>query len=325
MRFAFLLLPAMMAAEDLRIGVLGLFHPREAHIFAARMRVDGESISLGGAVIASVDGTRLLLRTGTRVHRAKTASFEELRTIEIPGRIKRSYSGAVEVHVQNKELALTLVTEVERAVAISVSSEAPHAPPEAERAQAILARSYYKASPRRHLGFDFCDSTHCQLFQNPPSAQALAAAAATQGLILRFRGRPIDAMFFRNCGGATSSAAAVRLSSDAFPYAAVRCEACTREPVRWKVRLPLPDAAPLLNGERSEKLRLELSRRFGWRSIRSNSFQAHREGDTVWIEGAGEGHGVGVCQRGAAWMAEHGSPFAAILRHYLPDVEIGRF
>lgn len=325
MRFALLLLPAMLAAEDLRIGVLGLFHPREAYIHAARMRVDGETVSLGGSAIARVDGDRLLLRTGTRTHRVKTASFEGLRKIEIPGRIQRSYSGAAEVHVQDKELVLIVVTEMERAVAASVFAEAPHAPPEAARVQAILARSYYKASPRRHLSFDFCDTTHCQLFQDPPSAQALSAVAATQGLVLRYRGQPLDAMFFRNCGGVTLSAAAVGLSSDPFPYPAVRCEACTREPVRWKVRLPFPDAAPLLGGERSEKLRLDLARRFGWRSIRSNSFQAQREGNTVWIEGTGEGHGVGVCQRGAAWMAEHGSPFAAILSHYLPGAEIGQF
>ena len=37
---------------------------------------------------------------------------------------------------------------------------------------------------------------------------------------------------------------------------------------------------------------------------------------TLVIEGAGNGHGVGMSQDGALGYAEHGWPYAAILGHY---------
>ena len=45
----------------------------------------------------------------------------------------------------------------------------------------------------------------------------------------------------------------------------------------------------------------------------------------AWIfEGAGFGHGVGMCQTGAIGMAEGGESYRAILRHYYPGSHIGK-
>jgi len=40
------------------------------------------------------------------------------------------------------------------------------------------------------------------------------------------------------------------------------------------------------------------------------------------LRGAGWGHGVGLCQIGAAVMGEKGYPFEQILAHYFPGSEI---
>lgn len=325
MRFALLLLPALLAAEDVRIGVLELFHPREVSIYASRLRVAGESLTPGRPLRVREDGGLLLLQTGTRSFRVRSASVEgEPLSIEIPGRIQRRYTGTMELRAQSGEVLLTIVVNLERAVATSVAAESPHAPAEAAKAQAVLARSYYLAAPRRHAGSAFCDTTHCQLFQDPPTPQASMAAEATRGELLRYQGHVVDAMFFRSCGGKTLGAEAVGFRSEVFPYAQVRCEGCARQPVRWQTRLPASEAEALLAGARSEKLRLELARRFGWNSVRSSDFEVVAEGDTVRLEGRGEGHGVGVCQRGAAWMAEQGARYPEILRHYLPGIHVGR-
>ena len=40
------------------------------------------------------------------------------------------------------------------------------------------------------------------------------------------------------------------------------------------------------------------------------------------IRGAGWGHGVGLCQIGAAMMAERGYTYREILRHYYPGADL---
>lgn len=323
MRFVLLLLPAMLAAAEVRIGVLSLFHPREVRIQGSKLLVAGESIRLESPLTARADAGRVILQVGTRVLKVQSAWMEgaPLR-IEIPGRIRRDYAGRLEVRAEAAELVVVVVLDLERAVATSVAAEMPHPAAEAAKAQAVLARSYYVAAPHRHKAFDFCDTTHCQLLQDPPGASTIAVARATAGELLRYEGQPLDAMYFRSCGGMTLRAKDVGLNGSRFPYPAVRCDGCARDPVRWQSRIPVADARGVLAGDRSENTRLELARRFGWNSVRSPGFEAVREGDMVLIRGEGEGHGVGVCQRGAAFLAREGRLYREILLHYLPGVRV---
>ncbi len=54
----------------------------------------------------------------------------------------------------------------------------------------------------------------------------------------------------------------------------------------------------------------------------SSTFVVEKEGDTFTLHGAGWGHGVGLCQIGAAVMAEKGYTYKEILVHYYPNTEI---
>lgn len=54
----------------------------------------------------------------------------------------------------------------------------------------------------------------------------------------------------------------------------------------------------------------------------SSAFIVEREGSDFILRGAGWGHGVGLCQIGAAMMAEKGYDFKKILEHYFPDSEL---
>ncbi|MCA1800885.1 MAG: SpoIID/LytB domain-containing protein [Rhodothermaceae bacterium] len=56
--------------------------------------------------------------------------------------------------------------------------------------------------------------------------------------------------------------------------------------------------------------------------LRSSAFVADRDGDTWNLNGAGWGHGVGMCQSGAVAQALQGRDFIAILGHYYPDTQI---
>jgi SpoIID/LytB domain protein len=48
------------------------------------------------------------------------------------------------------------------------------------------------------------------------------------------------------------------------------------------------------------------------------------EAERFTLHGAGWGHGVGLCQIGAAVMANQGFSAEEILRHYFQNVEIKR-
>ena len=54
----------------------------------------------------------------------------------------------------------------------------------------------------------------------------------------------------------------------------------------------------------------------------SSAFVVDRDGTDFVLRGAGWGHGVGLCQIGAAVMAEKGFGFQEILRHYYPGTEL---
>ena len=54
----------------------------------------------------------------------------------------------------------------------------------------------------------------------------------------------------------------------------------------------------------------------------SSAFVVEKEGETFTLYGAGWGHGVGLCQIGAAVMAEKGYTYQQILAHYYPNTQI---
>ena len=56
--------------------------------------------------------------------------------------------------------------------------------------------------------------------------------------------------------------------------------------------------------------------------LKSSAFEIEWKGDECILHGKGWGHGVGLCQIGAAVMASKGYDCARILRHYYPGTEI---
>jgi SpoIID/LytB domain protein len=58
--------------------------------------------------------------------------------------------------------------------------------------------------------------------------------------------------------------------------------------------------------------------------LKSSLFVAHRDGDDWVLDGAGFGHGVGMCQTGAIGMAEAGYTYRQILEHYYRGARLRR-
>ena len=332
--------PSARASADIRIGVLGLFHPRRLIVRSADERdiaLQGErdTCVLRGREPAHVQVTDGSMRAscgnrtlGGRVLRI-TSGIGGAANIEltVPDKLARTFRGRLDITADRGELAAVVFMDLETAVASVVAAEQlPGTPIEALEAQAVAARSYFVAAAGRHRGFDFCDTTHCQFLREPPGPDQapFRAAGETSGLVLTFHGAPMAAFYSASCGGRTRSLGEAGLpATDGYPYVSVECSYCARHGQEWERRLTLDQDAERLAAERSEGARLAVGRRNGWSVVPGNTFDVSREERTLVLHGRGAGHGIGLCQAGAAAMAkERRATFSAILAHYYPGAAL---
>lgn len=184
------------------------------------------------------------------------------------------------------------------------------------------------------------------------AAAAQQAAQRTRGMVLTYDAKPIEALFHSDCGGATASADAVwggapipylRMAADHLPEPTHRpwrfvaradqVRKALNEDARTSVGRKLDSiviasrdasgrAAGLsVRGERSytvrgDVLRTVLNRTLGERAVLSTLFTIQHEGADYVFAGAGFGHGVGLCQRGAAARLRRGDSVADVLNAY---------
>jgi SpoIID/LytB domain protein len=67
---------------------------------------------------------------------------------------------------------------------------------------------------------------------------------------------------------------------------------------------------------------LEIRRALSRTHLYSSAFVADRESGRIVLRGAGWGHGVGLCQIGAAVMSSRGKTYRGILQHYYPGTTV---
>jgi len=335
--FVLPLTPAATHPNDstVRIGVFGLFHPVELELrpvpgTALNLIAGNDTLTLEGNEIAEIriaEGLIELRARGRTLHASAIRASSRGGDFEltVPGKIQRRFRGALEVTLTNQALQPVVIMDLETAVASVVAAESPPgAPLESLKAQAVAARSYFAAVQGRHSGFDFCDTTHCQYLREAPASASPSAraTAATRGLVLEHHDKVVPAYYSASCGGRTRTLAELGLPPAEYPYYAVACPYCRLHAEEWDRRLDEEDALPLLEEENRERSRVELGRRLGWSTVPGNNFSVEQDGDAVVLRGRGLGHGLGLCQRGAADMAKEGAGFGEILRHYYPNTAL---
>jgi stage II sporulation protein D len=72
----------------------------------------------------------------------------------------------------------------------------------------------------------------------------------------------------------------------------------------------------------AEDFRLAVGRAMGWNRILSTWFEVSQQGDEFLFHGRGSGHGVGLCQAGAAAMSALGRDSGQILAQYFPGATV---
>ena len=269
------------------------------------------------------------------------------------------------IEERNERLLVTVAMPLEEYVAAVLAAESgDFKNDESMKAMAVAARTYALRFKGQHAkdGFDFCDTTHCQVVGWRGGNERIQRAVnATRGEILRFGETAAETYYHANCGGMTAAATeawpsvrASYLSAHQDPYCA------TSGTVKWESTIAaseidrvLRDAGLTIPKEwnaieiasrtesgRVKRLQLRsgtanaaisgstfrfaVDRALGWNKIRSDLYDVRNNGAEIVFSGRGSGHGVGLCQTGAEEMARQGQPYREILAFYYPGTQIAR-
>lgn len=238
-----------------RIGLFGLFKPEMIQVrtnSTATLSIDGSSsnnslvageliqIRLSGArlnvvVVGSHGAAKQSTETGQVVIAPDVEGTLEL---ELPGRLRRIVNGAVSVDAGlagRGPLRIVLSTNREAAVASVVAAETSRREPEALMALAVVARTFMISHTGRHSneGFDYCDTTHCQLYRGEQdvsdratSAVVLRSVVRTAGQVLTFDGHVIEGYYTAVCGGLSATPSMVWGGNGDYPYRRIVCQWC---------------------------------------------------------------------------------------------------
>ena len=271
--------------------------------------------------------------------------------------IQEALYGVEDLTVQEKakEAEQTVSSALEEYVAGVVAAEMPAAfPVEALKAQAVAARTYQiqqqKAAGSDRILYDvgqaYCDAAEQKEKWGENYAvyaeKIRHAVQETAGEIMVYDGEPILAAFHAQSSGRTESAE--NIWSSALPYLKSVDSAGDRNAPNYKttIELPAKKVLSVLCGEKEDaaaeisilrrtdagtvaEVRIgevllsgrEVRERLG---LRSANFTVQRKGETFLFTTYGYGHGAGMSQYGAAFLAEEGKTYREILKHYYTGI-----
>jgi stage II sporulation protein D len=230
-------------------------------------------------------------------------------------------------------------------------------PMEALKAQAIISRSYarYQMKENSAQDFDLTNDIYSQVYGGSVSERQRTNRAVdqTSGEALFYKGAVMPAFFHATCGGRTEDASRL-WKVDMPPLKGAPCDFCRESPhFKWhevmftgEIRQRLVDSGKhlgvikeikILNRDNSNRIiDLEIistkgslvipAKDFrsiiGPNTIRSTNFEVSVVGTDAIFEGLGWGHGVGLCQWGAYFMAKQGYTADKILKYYYPGSDV---
>ena len=297
-------------------------------------------------------GAEVLPYAGVRIEPAGEA------TISLNGKRLR---GTLEI-VRQQDLTLLVVNHIglEQYLRGVLSKEAPdYWPEEALKAIAVAARTYalYQRLTKEQVDYDVTGDVMSQDYGGKTAEKAATTRAvkATAGWVLTDHGRVFPTFYHSTCGGVTEHARVMGPYDLAPLRGGVLCSFCSASPFfRWQRRLSKADIAWALRKSphgsigaiqdmavttrtasgRAEQITIVGAARtlrltgydvralFGFEQIRSPLFSVTPAGDGFLVDGRGWGHGVGMCQWGAAELSRRGINAREILTYYYPGTEL---
>lgn len=117
-----------------------------------------------------------------------------------------AYRDDIELYRSGGTLTGINVIDEEKYLYGVINSEMPSSwSKEAQKAQAVAARTYMKQNKGKHKIYDICDNTHCQDYNGTKkeTEAGIAAVNETKGLCAYYNDKLITAVYFSSDGGAT--------------------------------------------------------------------------------------------------------------------------
>lgn len=240
---------------------------------------------------------------------------------------------------------------------ISVRETSHYRPVESLKAEVIVFRTFalYKMQENSKKDFDLTNDVYSQVYggRGAERYRINDAVDETRGLVLTYQGKILPAFYHATCGGHTEDAS-VLWNINIEPLKGLPCNFCRESPhFSWhsvltqkevkdtlvKAGYQLSNISDILIMERdkswritnlkivTDKKEIKISAKdfrniVGPDIIRSTNFEVKVVDDDLVFEGSGWGHGVGLCQWGAYFMAKEGYDYKKILEYYYPGAEI---
>jgi len=272
---------------------------------------------------------------------------------------QKRFSGKINLFVLDSEILVVNVLGIEKYLSSVVGSEMPTKwPMEALKAQAIASRTYALKQKGNSL-FDIDSTQRNQVYNGLESRtyKTIRAVKSTRSLVLTYKNKLINALFHSSSGGMTENSQDVWKNK--YPYLSSVKDFDKKNPkFRWQKNFSnkelfnlFPKIGGLKNIEilnitdtgRVKNVKLygaygsdqisgvDLRKKLGLNStfvrfklIEEQSKQFPIEKGLV-VFGQGSGHGVGMSQWGAKYMASKGQKAEKILKHFYRGVQIKPF
>lgn len=230
-------------------------------------------------------------------------------------------------------------------------------PLEALQAQAVVSRTYalYQMQENKLKDFDATSDIYSQVYGGKTSERFRTNEAVdnTRGQVITYDNKIIPAYFHATCGGHTEDASLL-WNIDIPALKGVICVFCKDSPhFKWHHTLSLGEiekklsdggynikniqAINILGKDKSGRItdlnimalekNIKISAKdfrniIGPNLIRSTNFQLNLVDHDAVFQGLGWGHGVGLCQWGAYFMAKQGYSYKNILKYYYPGTNV---
>ncbi len=263
----------------------------------------------------------------------------------------RWYRGTVQLIPDNGGVTAINYVDIDDYLYSVVGSEMPASwPQEALRSQAVAARSYalYKKDKAYGQAYDLKNNQSSQVYKglDGEATTTQAAVDATQGKVLTYDGKVIEAVFHSSSGGHTENSEHVW--SKAVPYLKGVPDFDQNAPVySWRAQFSLEEVGQRIGYPGTIEAVEVLSRTPQGRanrmliignegtltitgntfrqklSLRSTKFDLAVSPTSISVAGNGFGHGIGMSQWGARGMAERGEAYTDILTHFYKGIRLG--
>ena len=273
---------------------------------------------------------------------------------------QKRFSGKLNLFVLDSEILVVNVLGIEKYLSSVVGSEMPAKwPIEALKAQAIASRTYALKQKGNNL-FDIDSTQKNQVYNGlePRTYKTIRAVKSTRSLVLTYKNKLINALFHSSSGGMTENSQDVWKNK--YPYLSSVKDFDKNNPkFRWQKKISsneLIDLFPKIGGLKNIEILditstgrvknvkligvygsdqisgVVLRKRLGLKSnfVRFKFFEEELNNKLpskkgLIVFGQGSGHGVGMSQWGAKYLASRGQKAERILKHFYRGVQIKPF